>query len=85
MRLVLWDIDGTLVHTAGHGRDAFAEAFLAVFDREASIDELNMAGRTDHMIAMAVLEGGGVSDGETHMERMFEELAGALEARRERI
>ncbi len=82
---MLWDIDGTLVHTAGHGRDAFAEAFSAVFDREASIDELNMAGRTDHMIAMAVLEGGGVSDGETHMERMFEELAGALEARRERI
>ena len=25
--LVLWDIDGTLVHTAGHGRYAFEEAF----------------------------------------------------------
>lgn len=85
VKLVLWDIDGTLVHTAGHGRDAFAEAFAAVFGREADIDEVDMAGRTDHMIAMAVLEGGGVSDGETHMERMFEELARALEARRERI
>ncbi len=82
---MLWDIDGTLVHTAGHGRDAFAEAFSAVFGREVSIDEVNMAGRTDHMIAMAVLEGGGVSDGQSHMGRMFEELAGALEARRERI
>jgi len=44
-----------------------------------------MAGRTDHMIAMAVLKGGGVSEGGTHMARMFEELASALEARRERI
>jgi len=85
VKLVLWDIDGTLVHTAGHGRDAFSEAFSAVFGRETDIAEVDMAGRTDHMIAMAVLEGAGVSDGEAHMERMFEELAGALEARRERI
>ncbi len=37
MKLVLWDIDGTLVHTAGHGRDAFGEAFAAVFGREADV------------------------------------------------
>ena len=85
MKLVLWDIDGTLVHTAGHGRDAFAEAFSAVFGRETSLDEVDMAGHTDHMIAMAVLESGGVRYGETHMERMFEELASALEARSGRI
>jgi len=85
MKLVLWDIDGTLVHTAGHGRDAFAEAFAAVFRREVALEEVDMAGRTDQMIAMAVLEGGGISDGEPHMQRMFEELARALAARRERI
>lgn len=85
MKLVLWDIDGTLVHTAGHGRDAFGEAFLAVSGREADLAAVDMAGRTDHMIAMAVLEGGGVAGGERHMERMFEELARALEARRDRI
>src|SRR5919197_6116065 len=28
--LVLWDIDGTLVDSAGHGRRAFEEAFEAV-------------------------------------------------------
>ena len=85
MKLVLWDIDGTLVHTAGHGRDAFGEAFTAVFGREADLEAVEMAGRTDHMIAMAVLEGGGVTDGASHLDRMFEELARALEARRERI
>ena len=30
MLLVLWDVDGTLVRTAGHGRYAFEEAFEAV-------------------------------------------------------
>ena len=30
MLLVLWDIDGTLVDSAGHGRHAFEEAFEAV-------------------------------------------------------
>ena len=30
MLLVLWDVDGTLVDSAGHGRDAFAELFDGV-------------------------------------------------------
>ena len=33
LKLVLWDIDGTLVSTAGHGRDAFGDAFERVFGR----------------------------------------------------
>ena len=31
--LVLWDVDGTLVHTAGHGRYAFEEAYETVVGR----------------------------------------------------
>jgi len=85
VRLVLWDIDGTLVDTAGHGRHAFGEAFASVFGRRADLDALRMAGRTDHAITMALIEGGAIAGGADHVERIFEALAVALEGRRERI
>jgi phosphoglycolate phosphatase len=74
--LVLWDIDGTLVDTAGHGRFAFEEAFRAVVGREPQ--RVEYAGRTDHQIALAMLDGE-----RRHLPRVLEELAGALEARKE--
>jgi len=82
---VLWDIDGTLVHTAGHGRDAFGDAFAAIFNRPADLTSISMGGRTDHAIATEVLAAAGVPDGPTHVPRMLEELGLALSAVRERI
>jgi phosphoglycolate phosphatase-like HAD superfamily hydrolase len=55
MLLVLWDIDGTLVDSAGHGRHAFEEAFEAVVGGVP--DWVEYAGRTDHQIALAMLNG----------------------------
>jgi phosphoglycolate phosphatase len=54
MLLVLWDVDGTLVDTAGHGRHAFEEAFEAEIGHRP--ERIEMAGRTDHQIALAMLE-----------------------------
>jgi phosphoglycolate phosphatase len=77
VRLVLWDIDGTLVDTAGHGAHAFADAFQAVFGRPPD-GLVPMAGRTDHEIALAILERNSVADGESHLPAMWRELATAL-------
>lgn len=85
MRLVLWDIDGTLVRAGPHGRDAFGVAFSAVFGRDVDVSELPMAGRTDHAIAMAMLAEEGVEDPEHHLDRVLGELAAALETKREAI
>jgi len=85
VKLVLWDIDGTLVHTAGYGRDAFGEAFATVFGRPADLTSVSMGGRTDHDIATEMLSAAGVADGHTHVPRMLEELAAALGTMRERI
>jgi phosphoglycolate phosphatase-like HAD superfamily hydrolase len=74
--LVLWDIDGTLVRTAGHGRYAFEEAFRAVVGREP--EPVDYAGRTDRQIALTMLAGE-----RDHLSRVLEELAGALELRKE--
>jgi phosphoglycolate phosphatase len=76
MLLVLWDVDGTLVRTAGHGRVAFEEAFRAVVGREP--DPVDYAGRTDRQIVEIML-GGQPGDA----PRILEELAGTLALRKD--
>jgi phosphoglycolate phosphatase len=78
MLLVLWDVDGTLVRTAGHGRYAFEEAFQAVVGRTP--EPVEYAGRTDRQIALTMLAGE-----HEHLPRVLEELAAALELRKEAI
>jgi phosphoglycolate phosphatase len=78
MLLVLWDVDGTLVDTAGHGRHAFEEAFEAVVGHPPG--RIEMAGRTDHQIALAMLE-----DRPERLPAVLGRLAEGLEERREAI
>jgi len=76
--LVLWDIDGTLVDSAGHGRFAFEEAFDAVL---GGVPEwVDFAGRTDHEIALAMLNGST-----EHLPAVLEQLAAKLADRRDAI
>jgi phosphoglycolate phosphatase len=76
--LVLWDVDGTLVRTAGHGRWAFEEAFQAVVGRLP--EPVDFAGRTDRQIALTMLAGE-----ERHLDRLLEELESALELRKDAL
>ena len=88
MRLVLWDIDGTLVDSAQLGRDAFFEAFEQVVGH-APTTVVPFAGRTDLEIAYDMFETEGVDrDPETLLDDFEEALvaamAGRLDALRER-
>src|SRR4029077_19556430 len=47
VRLVLFDIDGTLVHTGGAGVKAFAKVFATEFGATDGFERLKFAGRTD--------------------------------------
>ncbi len=85
MILALWDIDGTLVSTAGHGRDAFADAFEHVFGRQAALDGLSMGGRTDPDIALELLTTNGEDPSEKHVAALLEGLHTALLERAEAI
>lgn len=46
-RLVLFDIDGTLVHTGGAGVKAFAKVFATEFNCPNGTERIKFAGRTD--------------------------------------
>jgi phosphoglycolate phosphatase-like HAD superfamily hydrolase len=47
VKLVLFDIDGTLVHTGGAGIKAFAKAFATEFNAPNGVERIKFAGRTD--------------------------------------
>jgi phosphoglycolate phosphatase-like HAD superfamily hydrolase len=79
-RLVLWDIDGTLIDGAGLGRDAFMDAFERVTGTEP--DRLvPFAGRTDLEIAHDLLEASGIDPSDGLLGAFGEALADALGAR----
>ena len=81
-RLVLWDIDGTLIDGVGLGRDAFVEAFERVTG--SSPDRLvPFAGRTDLEIALDLLETAGIRDGQGLLDDFQEALALAMAERGE--
>lgn len=46
-KLLLWDIDGTLLHASGAGVRALLGAMKSCFDVDATAHGINMAGRTD--------------------------------------
>ena len=46
-KLILWDIDGTLVDAGGAGVRALLGAMKACFNIDVSDDGIEMAGRTD--------------------------------------
>jgi phosphoglycolate phosphatase-like HAD superfamily hydrolase len=83
-RLVLWDIDGTLVQAGEVGRDIFTEAFQAVLGRdpdEVTAKALVMAGRTDPEIALEFLAAHEIAEGAEHLPAFSDALVTALAAK----
>src|SRR6266550_4183786 len=62
MKLVLFDIDGTLITDGGASRDAFAAALLDAFEYSGDLRRYDFSGRTDPAIAHMVLRDAGWSE-----------------------
>jgi phosphoglycolate phosphatase len=60
MYVCLFDIDGTLIHTAGAGIAALRTTMQTVYDRDASATEVVTTGRTDRAIVEELFELHGV-------------------------
>lgn len=80
-KLLLFDIDGTLVDTGGVGlkalRDGFHEAFPQ--HREDEFPRLELGGATDHGLAMGLFAHFGLDDHPEHRERFFRAYTVRLE------
>ena len=61
-RVVLWDIDGTLVHTAGVGAEAFTTAIETLWGVPAAGHGVSLAGKTDLQIGQEILTVLALSD-----------------------
>ena len=79
-RLVLWDVDGTLVDSAKLGRDAFFEAFERVTGGPPR-EMVPFAGRTDLEIALDMLEAAGVDSAQELLDHFEEALVESMAAR----
>jgi phosphoglycolate phosphatase-like HAD superfamily hydrolase len=72
VRLVLFDIDGTLVHTGGAGVKAFARVFESEFGAKDGFEKLKFAGRTDVSLVREFFGVHGIAATQQNFERFFE-------------
>ena len=72
VRLVLFDIDGTLVSTGGAGVKAFAEAFEAAFGVPDATEKIKFAGRTDYSLFRELCQWNEVEFSVSNRELFFE-------------
>ena len=72
IRLVLFDIDGTLILTGGAGIKAFAEAFTEEFNLPHATESIEFAGRTDRGLACQVFRANQIEPTQANFERFTE-------------
>lgn len=80
-KLLLFDIDGTLVDTGGAGLSALRDGFFDAFPEHCERDfpPLELGGATDHGVVMGLFAHYGLSDSEWHRRRFFEGYLARLE------
>jgi phosphoglycolate phosphatase len=69
MKLILFDIDGTLLSTDGAGRAALKAAGADVFAIEEDLDGVAVSGNTDVAIVHEILTKHGIPDSEINVNR----------------
>ena len=75
VRLVLFDIDGTLVHTGGAGVKAFAKVFATEFGAADGCERLKFAGRTDVSLVREFFDLHRIAAEPANFERFFASTA----------
>ncbi|HEY1765273.1 MAG TPA: HAD family hydrolase [Opitutaceae bacterium] len=76
--LILWDIDGTILHAAGAGMKALNTALPAVFGVSGSFAGIDFAGRTDIWIIKQIFARFGITDTAENRARYIDGYIAAL-------
>jgi phosphoglycolate phosphatase len=85
IRLVLFDIDGTLIHTSGAGEKAFARVFANFFGVSDGTEKLKFAGRTDTAILREFFIHNAIPPSAENMDQFFEAYVFMLEQKLEAL
>ena len=89
MRLVLFDIDGTLFSDGGAARAAYEVALREVYGYEGDLTRYDFSGRTDPQITEMVLTDAGLTPDQIqrHIDSLWERYLGRLarNATRDRV
>ena len=72
VKLVLFDIDGTLVRTGHAGTQAFAKTFATEFNAKNGLDKMRFAGRTDFSLVREGFQHNDIAATPENFERFFE-------------
>jgi len=70
MRVLLFDIDGTLIRSGGAGKAAMEEGLKSAFGIREIFDTVSYSGRTDPGISRELLELHGIEPNEMNLERL---------------
>ena len=79
MRLILFDVDGTLINTGGAGSRAFSRAMESVCGFPDGLKDVRLDGKTDYLILKEALEKAGKQNEPRVEERLFNEYVSVLE------
>ena len=71
LKLVLFDIDGTLIQSGGAGVKAFARAFADEFNVRDGVETMQFAGRTDTGLAREIFQRHGIAQTAANFDRFF--------------
>jgi phosphoglycolate phosphatase-like HAD superfamily hydrolase len=66
LRIILWDIDGTLLQTEGAGRDAMGAAGLELQGSPFAMEKIATSGRLDPDIWRDIARAHGIEDADAH-------------------
>src|SRR5207248_11061823 len=79
-RVVLFDIDGTLITDDGAAREAFAEALAEVYGFRGDVRHYDFSGRTDPQIARTILHDDGwmESDVDLRLPALWDHYLGGV-------
>jgi len=72
IRLVLFDVDGTLIRTGGAGIKAFEQTFATEFNLGNGVERLSFAGRTDVSLVREFFRLHSVAATPENFERFFD-------------
>ena len=78
-KLVLFDIDGTILHSGGAGEKALRLALRNRFGRDDDLAQIEIAGRTDAAIARQIFALHGIEPNPANLARFFDEYLLNLE------